>query len=151
MTHRVFSRNAGSSRARPSAKIIEQVVNEPWGPIHWGKNQPGMQAREELEGKAKANAIENWKQAAVYAADTAEYLSADGVHKQIVNRMLEPFSHIKVVCTATEYDNFFYLRCHPDAQPEIQKLLLREREAVGALLTAAQRAKLPKLFPPKTG
>jgi hypothetical protein len=59
------------------------------------------------------------RDAAIYHA---EEFNAAGYHKQIVNRMLEPFSHIKVVCTATEYDNFFYLRCHPDAQPEIQKL-----------------------------
>lgn len=122
MTHRAFSRSAMSSRAVPVAKMIEQVRSNPAMPIHWGKNQPGMQAHEELEGKAKANAIENWKQAAVYAADTAEYLSADGAHKQIVNRILEPFQWMHTLVTATEWQNFFDLRCHPDAQPEMQAL-----------------------------
>jgi hypothetical protein len=45
-----------------------------------------------------------------------------GAHKQIVNRLLEPFAHINVVVTATEWDNFFKLRRHPDAQPEIHEL-----------------------------
>lgn len=130
MTHRMFSRNAMSSRAVPVAKMIEQVRNDPAMPIHWGKNQPGMQAHEELKGKAKSNAIENWKQAAVYAADTAEYLSADGAHKQIVNRILEPFQWMHTVVTATEWDNFFELRCHADAQPEIHALACAMRDAM---------------------
>ena len=132
MTHRAFSRNAMSSRAVPFSKMLEQVDTDPAMPIHWGKNQPGMQAREELEGKAKANAIENWKQAAVYAADTAEYLSADGVHKQIVNRILEPFQWMHTLITATEWQNFFDLRIHPDAQPEINALACAIRDAMQA-------------------
>ena len=132
MTHRMFSRNAMSSRAVPVAKMIEQVRNDPAMPIHWGKNQPGMQAHEELKGKSKSNAIENWKQAAVYAAETAVYLSADGAHKQIVNRILEPFQWMHTVVTATEWDNFFELRCHPDAQPEINALACAMRDAMQA-------------------
>ena len=45
-----------------------------------------------------------------------------GYHKQIVNRLTEPFQFIKVVVTATEWDNFFKLRLHEDAQPEIHEL-----------------------------
>jgi hypothetical protein len=45
-----------------------------------------------------------------------------GAHKQIVNRLLEPFAHIRVVVTATEWENFYKLRRHPDAQPEIKAL-----------------------------
>ena len=71
MTHRVFSRNAGSSRARPSAKIIEQVRENPWGPIHWGANQAGMQAHQELEHHIRADAEEIWEEAANAAADHA--------------------------------------------------------------------------------
>ena len=48
MTHRVFSRNASSSRAIPVKKMIEQVRNNPAMPIHWGANQSGMQAKNEL-------------------------------------------------------------------------------------------------------
>jgi hypothetical protein len=56
------------------------------------------------------------------AVDIAFKLHTDGYHKQIVNRILEPFAHIKVVCTSTEWVNFFNLRLHEDSQPEIQAL-----------------------------
>lgn len=122
MTHRVFSRNAGSSRARPSGKIIEQVREQPWGPIRWGKNQAGMQAHEELTEEEGTTARANWVRAAVDAANRAEVLSDLGVHKQIVNRLLEPFTYIDVLVSATDYANWFALRDHSDAQPEIQEL-----------------------------
>lgn len=120
MTHRVFSRNAGSSRARPSAKIIEQVRNEPWGPIHWGANQAGMQAHEQIQHVEHAK--DRWLWAAQQAADAAEGMLGINLHKQIVNRLLEPFTYIDVLVTATDFANWFALRDHPDAQPEIQEL-----------------------------
>lgn len=122
MTHRVFSRNAGSSRARPSAKIIEQVINKPWGPIHWGKNEPGMQANAELEGIVLDIAMNTWRDAAYAAGHRAKTMLEQGVHKQVVNRLLEPFTYIDVLVTATDFANWFALRDHPDAQPEIQDL-----------------------------
>ena len=120
MTHRVFSRNAGSSRARPSAKIIEQVRNEPWGPIHWGANEPGMQANSEIAFSGDAR--DEWEFAARGAAVAAEALMELKLHKQIINRLLEPFTYIDVLVTATDYANWFALRDHPAAQPEIQEL-----------------------------
>jgi hypothetical protein len=122
MTHRMFSRNASSSRAIPTAKLIEQVRNNPVMPVFWGKNQAGMQAREELTGDELAEAKGEWCLAAISAADHAEYMAELGCHKQIVNRILEPFLPINVIVTATEWDNFFELRDHQDAQPEIQEL-----------------------------
>ena len=122
MTHRVFSRNAGSSRARPSQKIIDQVRDAPWGPIHWGSNKPGMQAGDELIGPQLENAQFAWKDAAYQAAECAARMLEQGVHKQIVNRLLEPFTYIDVLVTATDYANWFMLRDHPDAQPEIREL-----------------------------
>lgn len=129
MTHRVFSRNAGSSRARPSKAIIEQVREKPWGPIHWGANQAGMQAHQELDGVALQEAKHIWEMSAINAANTASMLLDRGVHKQIVNRLLEPFTYIDAVVTATDYANWFALRDHPDAQPEIQELARMMREA----------------------
>ena len=122
MTHRMFSRNAASSRAIPVSKMIEQVRTSPAVPCHWGKNQAGMQAKEELTGSALDSAKFYWKDAAVDAALSAEYLSDDGVHKQIANRILEPFQIMKTVVTATEWENFYWLRNHEDAQPEIKRL-----------------------------
>lgn len=122
LTHRLFSRNAMSSRAVPIEKMIEQVRNNPATPIHWGINQPGMQAKEELQGIDLIAAKSSWKMAANEAADAASGLDYIGAHKQIANRILEPFQLMKTVLTATEFDNFFWLRCHEDAQPEIKEL-----------------------------
>lgn len=122
MTHRVFSRNAASSRAIPIAKMIEQVRNRPARPEEWGTNQAGMQAGEVLKSNDAFVAKEAWNDAARSACESAEKLQALGLHKQIVNRVLEPFQTMKTVVTATEWDNFFELRNHKDAQPEIQVL-----------------------------
>lgn len=122
MTHRDLSRNASSSRAIPVAKMIEQVRTDPAMPIHWGKNQPGMQADHELSADEAMGAITAWKIAAQRAADNAGGLNALGLHKQVVNRILEPFQFMHVIVTATNWDNFFDLRAHKDAQPEIQEL-----------------------------
>lgn len=132
MTHRVFSRNASSSRAIPVAKMIEQVRTNPAMPIHWGKNQPGMQANEELTGQALETMMRAWQQAAREAAATAEFMDKHGLHKQVANRILEPFQYMHVIVTASEWENFFDLRAHPDAQPEIHALALVMREAMKA-------------------
>lgn len=122
MTHRVFSRNASSSRAIPIAKMIESIRKDPAMPTHWGKNQPGMQADEELDGYTIYQCKEAWLGAMEDALVGAARLNKFGVHKQIANRILEPFQHIHVVVTSTEWDNFFALRDHPMAQPEFQEL-----------------------------
>lgn len=123
MTHRLFSRNAASSRAIPVAKMVELVKSSPAVPIHWGKNQAGMQAKEEVENwKDFGQGEYQWLGASVHAVEIAATLTEQGYHKQIVNRLLEPFQMIKVVVTATEWDNFFWLRFHQAAQPEIYEL-----------------------------
>lgn len=122
MTHRQFSRNAMSSRAVPINKMIEQVRDNPATPIHWGANQAGMQAENQLKGEDLENVKRQWRQSAIMAAGQAEIMQTIGSHKQIVNRILEPFQMMKTVVTATEWNNFFHLRRHKDAQPEIQEL-----------------------------
>lgn len=122
LTHRVFSRNASSSRAIPVEKMIERVKKEPAEPVHWGKNQPGMQADEELPWNQLVSTRTEWIKARDAAVRAAEAMHAAGAHKQIVNRILEPFSHITVLITATEWANFYKLRRHRDAQPEIHAL-----------------------------
>lgn len=129
MTHRMFSRNAASSRAIPISKVIEQVKNNPAEPVHWGKNQSGMQAKEELQGIPKVAARDSWLCAAEDMTTRAKILSDIGLHKQVVNRLLEPFQIMKVIVTATEFKNFFWLRDHPDAQPEIQELARKMKGA----------------------
>lgn len=128
-THRSFSRNFSSSRAIPVAKMIEQVRFDPAIPVHWGKNQPGMQAHEELTGSSLDLAKKAWLDASEAAVEAANRMVDVGVHKQVVNRILEPFQWVSGVVTATDWDNFFELRAHPDAQPEIQALahLMQEK------------------------
>lgn len=125
-THRVLSRSASSSRAVTTAKYLEEVRSDAlrFTPIYWGKNVPGMQAKETLTGLDLAFAKTEWKKSALSAADHAEKLLNFGVHKQTVNRILEPFLYVNVVVTATDFMNFFGLRLDTDAQPEIRQLAL---------------------------
>ena len=127
MTHRVFSRNAGSSRAKPVKKVLEQVWNDPAGPIHWGVNQPGMQAKKELGGWKKKAAQSLWKFSGRLMCIMAWCMMKIGLHKQVANRILEPWQYIDVVLSSTEWDNFWELRCHEDAQPEFQSLARQMR------------------------
>lgn len=129
-THRVFSKNASSSRAVPLAKMIEQVERDPAGPVHWGRNEPGMQSRSELGGLLKMSAQQQWEEARQAALKHVRFMATIGVSKQVANRLLEPFSHIDVVVTSTDFTNFFALRDHPDAQPEMQELARAMRRAI---------------------
>ena len=142
MTHRVFSRNAASSRAIPIKKMIAAVREEPAIPIFWGKNQSGMSARQQISDEARSLAEAEWRQALENALRTAETLSDSTIdlHKQLVNRILEPFAWITVIITATEWSNFFTQRCHEDAQPEIQHIarLMLDRYRVSRSKPVAQ-------------
>lgn len=122
--HRCLSRSTSSSRAIPSKKIIEAVKNNPFIPLHWGRLQKGMQADEELTGQELELAKYYWLQARDNAVDYAEKLMQIGLHKQIANRILEPWHHIKEVITGCQkgFENLFALRAETHAQPEFQKL-----------------------------
>jgi hypothetical protein len=160
-THRVFSRNSASSRAIPVAKQLRRVLEDPYVPIEFGSNQPGMQAGPALVGEARVAAEGEW----LCARDDAvrhvlgliaspDFVAAEGdllgclqrvegairdgerpqewlnVHKQVANRLLEPFMWHTVIVTATSWANFWNLRCHPDAQPEIRRVATMMRDAV---------------------
>lgn len=132
MTHRVFSRNAASSRAIPVAKMLEMVREHPAMPIRFGANQAGMQDKGvdhtdkvlfDYEcGTCEFTPQEAWTEAADSAATWAEAFSNAGYHKQVANRLIEPFQWMKTVMTATEDDNWFWLRDHDDADPTIHVL-----------------------------
>jgi thymidylate synthase ThyX len=121
-THRMFSRNASSSRAIPVTKQIQLVKDYPFIPIAFNKNAPGMQGGELVNAEQQNAAEHEWLIARDAAVTSAERLVAQGISKQYANRLLEPFSWTTVVCTATEYANFFALRYHEAAQPEICEL-----------------------------
>ena len=134
MTHRDFSRNARSSRAVPIKTMLNEVRNSPFVPWHWGKNQKGMQAVEEctalidnpLYGENDYREVltreDAWKSAAFVACVNAEAFMVAGYHKQIPNRLLEPFSWIDTLISSSRWDNFLWLREHGDAEPHFQDL-----------------------------
>lgn len=130
MTHRVFSRNASSSRAIPVEKLIEDLRRDPAMPVYWGSNQKGMQAGAEISNIGQEVCRDEWLEAMNYAIYRAQDMVAQGLHKQIANRILEPWAHINVLVTSTSWANFFALRRHPDAQPEIKVLADRIYEAM---------------------
>jgi thymidylate synthase ThyX len=119
MTHRAFSRNASSSRAIPVSKQIQAVVDNPVIPLKFTRNKPGMQGGEALVGDEHDQAVKVWLEARDRAVDAARQLVGLEVHKQYANRIIEPWAYITVVLTSTDFDNFFALRIHTDAQPEI--------------------------------
>jgi hypothetical protein len=131
-THRAFSRNSASSRAIPVKKRIEAVLADPFIPEQFGRNQKGMQSAEILYGAEHVEAEIVWMSACTTAVRHVEKLALLDVHKQLVNRLLEPFSWHTVVVTATDWKNFFHLRCHPDAQPEFQRIAGMMRDAMEA-------------------
>lgn len=128
-THRVFSRNSASSRAIPIDKQIAKIFKSPAYPMEWGSNQSGMQAGEPLDHKAAKKAKRTWKKSAKSAIKSAEKLKALGVHKQIANRILEPYMWHTVIVSSTEWDDFFEQRCSYLAQPEIRMVAEAMRTA----------------------
>lgn len=119
-THRAFSRNSASSRAVPARKLRQMVIDDPAMPVWWGKNQPGMSAEVELAGEEKQAAIGLWIEARDEAVSRHQKLEEAGIHKQLINRILEPFLWHHVIISATEWDNFFHQRVHKAAQPEMR-------------------------------
>lgn len=131
MTHHMLSKNSSSSRAIPISKMVSLIKNNPAMPVYWGKKQSGMQAKHEVSDFNKKLSKFLWKSQMYLACTTAKALDKLKLHKQISNRILEPFQMIKIVCTATNFDNFYNLRIHKDAQPEIILLAYKMYEAQG--------------------
>jgi thymidylate synthase ThyX len=129
-THRAFSRNSASSRAIPVARQIERVLADPAMPIEFGGKQAGMQAGPPLVGDAYEAARGTWLRARDAAVESARELAALGVHKQVANRLLEPFMWHTVIVSATDWEGFWHQRCSPLAQPEIRAVADAMRAAV---------------------
>jgi thymidylate synthase ThyX len=131
-THRVLSRNSASSRAIPTGKLIDRMLNDPVVPLEWGRNQAGMSADDVVTEEEAAEAERVWLQARDAAVEHARRLLDLKIHKQELNRVLEPFLWHTVIVTATEWENFFHLRCAANAQPEIRKAAMGMRDAIEA-------------------
>ena len=122
-THRMLSKNSASSRAIPVKAMHEFIRDNPATPVSWGKNQPGMKASEQVGNSVATEAEQIWNRAkdgALHWSDALAHKLA--IHKQIANRITEPWMTMKTVISGTEWANFFHLRNHADAQPEIKAL-----------------------------
>lgn len=129
MTHKMLSKNSASSRAIPIAAMHKHIEDVPQYPSKWGKNNPGMQSKEEMNDLERQSAIGVWDAAREQALSHSAILAQIGAHKQIANRITEPFMQMKVIVTGTEWANFFHLRDHPDADPTIHDLAIKMRIA----------------------
>ena len=141
-THNAISKNCSSTRAITLSKAIEQVEKNGFIPLYWGKKQSGMAAEQEVEGVDLYDAIDQWNWTKRRMISSVKFLDELQVHKQIAGRLLEPFQMVKQVLTATDLDNFFNLRIHPTAQPEILMLAYKMykalQESVPNLLKAGE-------------
>lgn len=123
MTHRMFSRNSASSRAIPFNKMIEMAESDPFIPIAWQSKHTGMQGTYYLDGDSEQKLLINkWLEARDLAVQQAKLLDNSNVTKQLCNRLLEPFMWHTVLVTATEFDNFFDLRCPKYQTPVSQSV-----------------------------
>ena len=126
-THRVLSKNSASSRAIPFEKMLEMVKTNPFIPIRFQKEHKGMQGTEYYEGAEHEQCVIDW----LNARDTAVKAALDfklPVTKQLRNRLLEVFMWHRVIITATEFENFFALRAHKDAEIHIADLAYKMLE-----------------------
>lgn len=142
MTHRNLSKNSSSSRAIPIQKMLDQIEDNMAIPVYWGKNKSGMQAVEEVSKFDEVKSVLNWERSFNYTKERVLDMVEIGLHKQVPNRLTEPFQMMKVVVTGTDWDNFFNLRIHPDAQPEIcilaYKMYLAMEESKPKLLKSGE-------------
>lgn len=122
MTHRVFSRNAMSSRATPAKVLIKEVEDNPYIPTYIIQNKSGMIGGAIVDEQTYSDYLDAYTSSMNSAIEAAKKMDALGVHKNLINRILEPYSFMKTVVTATEWDNFFKLRLAPDAEPNMQDL-----------------------------
>lgn len=129
LTHRALSKNSASSRAIPVIKQLKRIWNDPFEPVFWGKNCAGMAAQEELSGWRLKLSKRIWRGLSKVNICFSYLLLKLGGHKEWTNRICEPWSHIKVLVTATELDNLFHLRCHKAAQPEFRDLANKAYDA----------------------
>lgn len=125
MTHRMFSRNAASTRAIPARRFREQATIDPFWPIAWDADQPGMQGYQALNGSQLARAQRAWNRAREFTLEIHHDLTecpieGIGLHKQVANRLLIPHLGILKVVTGIEaaWAHYFHLRCHHAAQKE---------------------------------
>jgi hypothetical protein len=135
-THRVLSRNAASSRAIAIKKQRENVLFDPFIPLSIGENKRGMQAGKELEGWKRWACIKVWEYSRYPMVLANWLLEKLGAHKQVANRLVEPWMWVQQIVSATDWDNLLALRNHDAAEPHFHELakLIQEQIAFSEAL-----------------
>jgi thymidylate synthase ThyX len=119
-SHRALSSNSASSRAIPARKIRQKVLYSPFIPVYFGFDKPGMQSGDALKGLRLLLAKKIWLWARLFPV-FFHYLGEKlGVHKEVINRIIEPWLVVDIIVSGTEWKNFMTLREHEAAQPEMQ-------------------------------
>jgi hypothetical protein len=131
-------KNSASSRAIPVAKQLKKIVENPARPVIWPVEQKGMQGGPPLSSGAQEAAQAIWDAMTAASVRAAEDLNRLGLHKSVVNRILEPYMWHTVIATATAWENFFDQRVSPLAQPEMN--------AVATLLQKAMVESTPTVM-----
>lgn len=129
-THRAFSRNVASNRAIPYKKLRDMIKADPAIPLSWPQEQKGMQGGEELNEGLVLSCEGLWLRAMDNAIESADKLHILGVHKSVINRLLEPFQYVTAIISATSWQGFFDQRDSKLAQPEIAELARAMRKAI---------------------
>lgn len=140
MTHKMYSKNSASSRAIPTERLIQMILDDPWIPDYIGVNQKGMAPGEELTDEKRQQAVEAWIAARDAAVTQARVMLALGVHKGVVNRLLEPWMWITIIISATELPNLYALRLDKMAEPHFQHLTRMSKVAIDASTPKVLRA-----------
>jgi len=128
-THRQLSRNAESSRAIPVSRRIQKILEDPYIPA-FTRNQRGM-VGETLSENEIAYATAIWKQAMQEMIGHARWLVNNNIHKEMANRLLEPFARVPVIVTATEWENFLILRTAENTAPDFRAVALEMQKLLG--------------------
>lgn len=147
-THRAFSRSYASTRAIPVKRLIEEAMTDPAVPVKWTGHQAGMQGTYDLTPEDESEALATFLRArdsAVQSAQEMQKIGATGLAKQHINKLLMPFIHVTGIITATDWSNFFALRCHPAADPTMQALAVAMRDAIAASEPVTRLWHLPYL------
>lgn len=122
LTHRDFGRNAASGRAIPTITVIEQCLNNTVIPL-WTKNQSGMSGDRITDISTLNNLNQQVEKLLHKTIKVVNKMVELGAHKQNANRYLNAFTHIRVIVTSEEWDNWFNLRYDEEhAKPEIFEL-----------------------------
>lgn len=117
------AKNTSSSRAIPVKHYVKQAQQKPVLPRVVLANQAGMVGGAEVDDEVRADFHRNIKELARQASVMVE-LYEGRIHKQHLNRYLEPFMNVTQLVTMTldDWGNLLAQRYHFRAQPEFQML-----------------------------